>query len=157
MHNFEYCSTKSSLICTIARRKKGSPVYTSKHQQHCRPRARTCRIIVTAKASTRVIIKSSCRQIQQQHLAMFNKCSNITNKPPQHGAPCHARRWPTTMTQDTINTLSLSLGPRSLLHFWLRKIQHCVFYIYIYFKDVSREFDEFRVNSHLCKLRCWYL
>ena len=23
-----------------------------------------------------------------------------------------------------------------------------------YFKDVSREFDEFRVNSHICKLRC---
>ena len=29
--------------------------------------------------------------------------------------------------------------------------------IYIYFKDVSREFDEFRVNTHLFKLRCWYL
>ena len=27
----------------------------------------------------------------------------------------------------------------------------------IYFKDVSREFDQFRVNTHLCKLRCWYL
>ena len=27
----------------------------------------------------------------------------------------------------------------------------------IYFKDVSREFDEFRVNTHICKLRCWYL
>ena len=26
-----------------------------------------------------------------------------------------------------------------------------------YFKDVSREFDEVRVNTHLCKLRCWYL
>ena len=26
-----------------------------------------------------------------------------------------------------------------------------------YFKDVSREFDEFRVNTHLCKLRCWCL
>ena len=26
-----------------------------------------------------------------------------------------------------------------------------------YLKDVSREFDEFRVNTHLCKLRCWYL
>ena len=24
-----------------------------------------------------------------------------------------------------------------------------------YFKDVSREFDEFRVNTHLCKLRCY--
>ena len=24
------------------------------------------------------------------------------------------------------------------------------------FKDVSREFDEFQVNTHLCKLRCWY-
>ena len=24
-------------------------------------------------------------------------------------------------------------------------------------KDVSREFDEFRVNTHLRKLRCWYL
>ena len=22
---------------------------------------------------------------------------------------------------------------------------------------VSREFDEFRVNTRLCKLRCWYL
>ena len=26
-----------------------------------------------------------------------------------------------------------------------------------YFKDVSREFDEFQVNTHLCKLRCRYL
>ena len=26
-----------------------------------------------------------------------------------------------------------------------------------YFKEVSREFDEFQVNTHLCKLRCWYL
>ena len=26
-----------------------------------------------------------------------------------------------------------------------------------YFEDVSREFDEFRVNTNLCKLRCWYL
>ena len=26
-----------------------------------------------------------------------------------------------------------------------------------YFKDVSREFDEFQVNTHLWKLRCWYL
>ena len=26
-----------------------------------------------------------------------------------------------------------------------------------YFKDVSREFDEFRVKTHLCKLCCWYL
>ena len=25
------------------------------------------------------------------------------------------------------------------------------------FKNVSREFDEFRVNTHLRKLRCWYL
>ena len=25
------------------------------------------------------------------------------------------------------------------------------------FKNVSREFDEFRVDTHLCKLRCWYL
>ena len=24
-------------------------------------------------------------------------------------------------------------------------------------KDVSREFDEFQVNTRLCKLRCWYL
>ena len=28
--------------------------------------------------------------------------------------------------------------------------------IQIIFKDVSREFDEFQVNTHLCKLRCWY-
>ena len=28
---------------------------------------------------------------------------------------------------------------------------------YNYFKDVSREFDEFRINTHRCKLRCWYL
>ena len=26
-----------------------------------------------------------------------------------------------------------------------------------YLKDVRREFDEFRVNTHLCKLRCWHL
>ena len=25
-----------------------------------------------------------------------------------------------------------------------------------YFKDVGREFDEFQVNTHLSKLRCWY-
>ena len=24
-----------------------------------------------------------------------------------------------------------------------------------FFKDVSRELDELRVNTHLCKLRCW--
>ena len=24
-------------------------------------------------------------------------------------------------------------------------------------KDVSCEFDEFGVDPHLCKLRCWYL
>ena len=29
--------------------------------------------------------------------------------------------------------------------------------LYKYFKDVSLEFDGFRVNTHLCKLRCWYL
>ena len=28
---------------------------------------------------------------------------------------------------------------------------------YICIKNVSREFDEFGVKSHLCKLRCWYL
>ena len=28
-------------------------------------------------------------------------------------------------------------------------------YIELIFKDVSREFDEFQVNTHLCKLRCW--
>ena len=26
-----------------------------------------------------------------------------------------------------------------------------------YFKDVSREFDEFQVSTHLCMLSCWYL
>ena len=26
-----------------------------------------------------------------------------------------------------------------------------------YFMDVSRELDEFRVNTYLCKLRCLYL
>ena len=31
------------------------------------------------------------------------------------------------------------------------------YFIKIFFKDVSREFDEFGVNTHLCKLRCWYL
>ena len=25
------------------------------------------------------------------------------------------------------------------------------------FEEVSREFDEFQVNTHLCQLRCWYL
>ena len=29
-------------------------------------------------------------------------------------------------------------------------------YFILIFKDVSREFDEFQVNTHLCKLRCWY-
>ena len=36
----------------------------------------------------------------------------------------------------------------------------CVVFVLLYkkyFKDVSHEFDEFRVNTHLCKLRCWYL
>ena len=31
----------------------------------------------------------------------------------------------------------------------------CLFYKK-YFKDVSRKLDEFLVNTHLCKLRCWY-
>ena len=31
------------------------------------------------------------------------------------------------------------------------------YFIKIFSKDVSREFDEFRVNTHLCKVRCWYL
>ena len=32
----------------------------------------------------------------------------------------------------------------------------CVVYISkLIFKDVSREFDEFQVSTHLCKLRCW--
>ena len=34
-------------------------------------------------------------------------------------------------------------------------------FLWIYFikkiKDVSCEFDELKVNTHLCKLRCWYL
>ena len=29
--------------------------------------------------------------------------------------------------------------------------------LYKKIKDVSCEFDEFRVNTRLCKLRCWYL
>ena len=32
----------------------------------------------------------------------------------------------------------------------------CTLFYKKYFKDVSREFDEFQVNTHLCKLRCWY-
>ena len=29
--------------------------------------------------------------------------------------------------------------------------------LYNYYKDVSSEFDDFTVDTHLCKLRCWYL
>ena len=34
---------------------------------------------------------------------------------------------------------------------------YCYYIIKYIFKDVSCEFDGFRVNTHLCKLRCWYL
>ena len=34
---------------------------------------------------------------------------------------------------------------------------YSMYFIKKYFKDVSREFDEFQVNTYLCKLRCWYL
>ena len=36
-------------------------------------------------------------------------------------------------------------------------IDYMVIIVEKYFKDVSREFNEFRVNTHLCKLCCWYL
>ena len=42
------------------------------------------------------------------------------------------------------------------VHFSLNKRPNQVFYKK-HFKDVSREFDEFQVNIHLCKLRCWHL
>ena len=46
-------------------------------------------------------------------------------------------------------------------HIVLLKNTHIYTSIYIfykkYFRDVSREFDEFQVNTHLCKLRCWHL
>ena len=32
-----------------------------------------------------------------------------------------------------------------------------VYFVKKKIEDVSREFDEFQVNTHLCKLRCWYL
>ena len=32
-----------------------------------------------------------------------------------------------------------------------------IYHYKIYFEDVSYESDEFRVNTHICKLRCWYL
>ena len=38
---------------------------------------------------------------------------------------------------------------------WAKIIGKCIYFELI-FKDVSREFDEFQVNTHLCKLRCWY-
>ena len=52
-------------------------------------------------------------------------------------------------------------------HIVMLKIKHIYRPDYIYtsihilhkkhFKDISREFDEFQVNIHFCKLRCWYL
>ena len=38
-------------------------------------------------------------------------------------------------------------------HAWFEKAANFI----KLFKDVSREFDEFRVITHLCKLRYWYL
>ena len=38
----------------------------------------------------------------------------------------------------------------------LEIFSHVFFFLQLIFKDVSREFDEFQVNTHLCKLRCWY-
>ena len=47
-------------------------------------------------------------------------------------------------------------GKGGVLFFCLKNI-----YVYIlnkrYFKDVNREFDEFGVNTDLCKRRCWYV
>ena len=40
---------------------------------------------------------------------------------------------------------------------WLEYFRFLRIFYKKYFKDVSREFDEFQVNTHLCKLRCWYL
>ena len=44
------------------------------------------------------------------------------------------------------------------LHFCVRQVRELprTVILYLIFKDVSREFDEFQVNTHLCKLRCWY-
>ena len=39
----------------------------------------------------------------------------------------------------------------------LREDLTLMFFYKRYFKDVSRECDEFEVNTHLCKLRCWHL
>ena len=47
-----------------------------------------------------------------------------------------------------LNQYRVSLGTDSLL---------CVSFCKKYIKDVSREFDEFQVNTHLCKLLCWHL
>ena len=47
-------------------------------------------------------------------------------------------------------SLSFSLNPRRVMG------ARVIFYEK-YFKDVSRELDEFRVNTHISKLRCWYL
>ena len=30
------------------------------------------------------------------------------------------------------------------------------YFIKLFTNDVSCEFDKFRVDTHLCKLRCWY-
>ena len=39
----------------------------------------------------------------------------------------------------------------------IRELVPCIRLYNEDFKDVRRELDEFRVNTHLCKLRCWYL
>ena len=47
---------------------------------------------------------------------------------------------------------------------WIYRMRVFSYVVYVfppicfikYSKDVSREFDEFQVITHLCKLRCWY-
>ena len=68
-------------------------------------------------------------------------------------------------TDIPVGTLSVHCvtchGPNRILsavfRIWFSPLRSTAVFYKKYFKDVSREFDEFQVNTQLCKLRCWYL
>ena len=59
-----------------------------------------------------------------------------------HGLPSYDGIPPSTGTDVQHGKITSGIFPRTTL---------------LIFKDVSREFDEFQVNTHLCKLRCLYV
>ena len=58
----------------------------------------------------------------------------------------------------------VTMTDRKMIYILHQLFGHRIFYVVPgihlfhkkHFKDVSREFDDFQVNTHVCKLRCWY-